>query len=82
MSVQIREVEHTRVVADVPGSLEELLERAGEYIQGPKREGALRLIEGRLRLRGGRARRSEATIGGGVRNPPAGGGAVAHGATS
>ena len=45
MSVQIHQVEHTRVVADVPGTLAELLERAGEYIQGPKRAGALRLIE-------------------------------------
>jgi len=45
VSVQIHEVEHTRVVADVPGSLEELLERAGEYIRGPRRAGALHLIE-------------------------------------
>ena len=45
MSVQIHAVEHTRVVGDVPGSLEELLERAGEHIQGPRRAGALHLIE-------------------------------------
>ena len=32
MSVQIHAVEHTRVVVDVPGSLDELLEAAGEYI--------------------------------------------------
>lgn len=45
MSVQIREVEHTRVVADVPGTLADLLRLAGEYIKGPRRAGALRLIE-------------------------------------
>ncbi len=44
MSVQIHAVEHTRVVVDVPGSLDELLEAAGAYIQGPRRIGALRLI--------------------------------------
>lgn len=45
MNVQIHQVEHTRVIADVPGTIEELVEKAGMYIRGPRRASALLLID-------------------------------------
>ncbi len=44
MAVTLREVEQIRLVDPTPVSIEEILERAGTYISGPRRASALRMI--------------------------------------